>query len=111
MERFRTAVEIIKMIVSKLIDEVAVESFVVHSLDNVFICLFQLLANIQEVFETFLKSLDKYETFMNAKEKIPDSDPLSAILEKNGIRTSIHIFQHIWRLFGEKPVAYWKLTR
>jgi hypothetical protein len=109
VERYRTAVEIIKLIVTKLVDEVATDAFVLSSSGNVFICLYQLLSNMQEVFETYLKNLYKFESAVDAKEKSPENDPSIILAEKNGLRTSLHIFQHIWRLFGEKPSSFWKL--
>lgn len=66
---------------------------------------------MQEVFETYLKSLYKFEAFTDSKDKSPENDPSIILAEKNGLRTSLHIFQHIWRLFGEKPASYWKLIR
>jgi hypothetical protein len=111
VERYRTAVEIIKLIVTKLVDEVATNTFVLSSSGNVFICLFQLLSNMQEVFEKYLKNLYKFESAVDTKEKSPENDLSIVLAEKNGLRTSLHIFQHIWRLFGEKPASYWKLIR
>ncbi len=111
MERYRTAVDIIKLIVTKLVDELSLESFVLSSSGNVFICLFQLLSNMQEVFETYLKNLYQLEALSDSKDKSPENDVSAMLAEKNGLRTSLHIFQHIWRLFGDKPTSYWKLIR
>lgn len=111
VERYRTAVDIIKLIVTKLVDELSLESFVLSSSGNVFICLFQLLSNMQEVLETYLKNLYRFESLADSKDKSQENDTAAVLAEKNGLRTSLHIFQHIWRLFGDKPAAYWKLIR
>jgi hypothetical protein len=111
VERFRTAVETIKLIVTKLVDEIATESFVLSSSHNVFICLYQLLNNMQDVMETYLKHLHQYEMALENPDKMPETEPNIYLTEKNGLRTSIHVFQHLWRLFGEKPIVYWKLVK
>lgn len=66
---------------------------------------------MQDVFGTYLKHLYRYESTLDNKDKTPENEPNAYLAEKNGLRTSLHLFQHIWRLFGDRPSAYWKLTR
>jgi hypothetical protein len=66
---------------------------------------------MQEVLETYLKNLYRFESLADSKDKSQENDTAAVLAEKNGLRTSLHIFQHIWRLFGDKPAAYWKLIR
>lgn len=111
-ERYRCTIETVKLIITRIIDEVVSDSFILSSSNTLCSCLCQLLGHLQDIFRKHVDNVIKMETILEKNtDKSPETENNVVAADRNNLRTCLHLLQHLWRLFGEQPTVYWKIIK
>lgn len=114
-ERYRTAIEIIKMLVSKLLFASLVEdtSSFQFADSNVMISLHLFCVSLSQILSECCEELSKISVNLSSAVTSNRMEVEGSIYtyDKYKLRFSLHVIHQIWRLLGENNLIYNKIFR